>query len=140
MGPNYCQQCRRGKSLLPNESPKSAASTASGSSPVKKKKSSSKSAQSYTGYIFRILRHIKPGMRITRRAMSIMNSFVMDNFERIATEAGKLCTYAKKDTLTSNEIRTAVRLVIRGDLSKQAISEGVAAVQTFETKNAARQR
>lgn len=60
-----------------------------------------------------------------------MNSFVVDAFERIAGEAGKLCGYAKKDTLTSNEVRTAVRLCLPGDLAKHAIVEGVSAVQMY---------
>jgi histone H2B len=46
--------------------------------------------------------------------MSIMNSFINDIFERIATEAGKLATYNKKATLSSREIQTAVRLMLPG--------------------------
>jgi histone H2B len=35
---------------------------------------------------------------ISRRAMSIMNSFINDTFERIAGEAGKLVRYNKRAT------------------------------------------
>jgi hypothetical protein len=56
--------------------------------------------------------------------MSIMNSFINDIVERIATEAGKLATYNKKATLSSREIQTAVRLMLPGELAKHAVSEG----------------
>ena len=56
--------------------------------------------------------------------MLILNSFVNDIFERIATEASKLAQYNKKSTISSREIQTSVRLILPGELSKHAISEG----------------
>jgi histone H2B len=56
--------------------------------------------------------------------MSIMNSFIFDIMEQIMAEAGKLCRLGKKMTLGAREIQTAVRLILPGDLSKHAISEG----------------
>jgi len=61
---------------------------------------------------------------ISNKAMLILNSFVNDIFERIATEASKLASYNKKSTISSREIQTAVRLILPGELSKHAISEG----------------
>lgn len=58
------------------------------------------------------------------KAMMIMNSFVQDLFERIAAEAANLAKINKKATLASREIQTAVRLILPGELSKHAISEG----------------
>ncbi|KAE9409701.1 histone-fold-containing protein [Gymnopus androsaceus JB14] len=55
--------------------------------------------------------------------MAILNSFVNDIFERIATEASKLATYSKKSTISSREIQTSVRLILPGELAKHAISE-----------------
>jgi histone H2B len=63
--------------------------------------------------------------------MSIMNSFVNDIFERIASEAGKLVLYNKRHTLGSREIQTAVRLILPGELAKHAVSEGTKAVTKF---------
>merc|ERR1712154_497398 len=71
-------------------------------------------------------RHIQKGM-------PIMNSFINDIFERIATEAGKLSTYNKKATLSSREIQTAVRLMLPGELAKHAVSEGTKAVTKFSS-------
>ena len=60
-----------------------------------------------------------------------MNSFVNDIFDRIASEAKNLCKYNKMSTLTSREIQTAVRLILPGELSKHAVSEGTKAVTKF---------
>ena len=68
---------------------------------------------------------------ISKKAMSIMNSFVNDTFEKIVTEAGKLARYNKKATLSSREVQTAVRLVLPGELAKHAVSEGTKAVTKF---------
>jgi len=57
-----------------------------------------------------------------------MESFVNDIFEKLAQEASKLASYNKKATISSREIQTAVRLLLPGELSKHAISEGTKAV------------
>jgi ribosomal protein L9 len=46
-------------------------------------------------------------------------------------EGGKLARYAKKSTLSSREVQTAVRLVLPGELAKHAVSEGTKAVTKF---------
>ncbi|MEW5312480.1 MAG: hypothetical protein WDW38_004112 [Sanguina aurantia] len=68
---------------------------------------------------------------VSSKAMSILNSFVNDIFEKIASEAAKLAVYNKKPTVTSREIQTAVRLVLPGELAKHAVSEGTKAVTKF---------
>ncbi|CAN6350782.1 unnamed protein product [Urochloa humidicola] len=65
------------------------------------------------------------------KAMSIMNSFINDIFEKLAGEAAKLARYNKKPTITSREIQTSVRLVLPGELAKHAVSEGTKAVTKF---------
>jgi histone H2B len=63
----------------------------------------------------------------------ILNSFVADIFERIATEASKLAVYNNRSTISSREIQTAVRLILPGELSKHAISEGTKSVTKFSS-------
>ena len=48
---------------------------------------------------------------MSSKAMSIMNSFVNDIFERIASEAAHLVKAGKTSTMSSREIQTSVRLV-----------------------------
>ena len=45
--------------------------------------------QTYNRYIYKVLKQIHPQIGITRNSMEIMNSFINDLFERIASEAGK---------------------------------------------------
>ena len=82
--------------------------------------------------------------------MAILNSFVNDIFERIASEASsmffafiflfhshshstELASYSKKSTISSREIQTSVRLILPGELSKHAISEGTKSVTKFSS-------
>jgi histone H2B len=67
----------------------------------KKKK---KSVETYKIYIYKVLKQVHPDTGISSKAMSIMNSFINDIFEKIATEASKLARYNKKPTITSREI------------------------------------
>lgn len=87
---------------------------------------------SYTTFIYKVLKQVHPDTGISKKAMSIMNSFVNDIFERIATEAGRLARYNKKNTITSREIQTAVRLLVPGELAKHAVSEGTKSLEKFQ--------
>ena len=81
-----------------------------------KKKKSKKRTESYSSYIYKVLKQVHPDTGISKKSMSIMNSFIGDVFERIASEAGKLGKYAGRQTLSSREVQTAVRLVLPGEL------------------------
>ena len=63
--------------------------------------------------------------------MAIMNSFVLDTFDRIASEASKLVQYSKRQTMDARSIQSATRLVLPGELAKHAESEAQKAVQKF---------
>lgn len=95
------------------------------------KKRHRKRKESYAIYIYKVLKQVHPDTGISSKAMSIMNSFVNDIFERIATEASRLAHYNKKSTITSREIQTAVRLLLPGELAKHAVSEGTKAVTKY---------
>jgi histone H2B len=96
----------------------------------KKKKKISK-AETYKIYIYKVLKQVHPDTGISSKAMSIMNSFINDIFEKIGSESARLSRYNKKPTVTSREIQTAVRLVLPGELAKHAVSEGTKAVTKF---------
>jgi histone H2B len=96
-------------------------------------KKNKKRTETYSSYIYKVLKQVHPDTGISKKGMSIMNSFINDIFERIATEAGKLATYNKKATLSSREIQTAVRLMLPGELAKHAVSEGTKAVTKFSS-------
>ncbi|RWV78041.1 hypothetical protein BHE74_00055292 [Ensete ventricosum] len=97
----------------------------------KKKKKAKKGTETYKIYIFKVLKQVHPDIGISSKAMSIMNSFINDIFEKLAAEASRLARYNKKPTITSREVQTSVRLVLPGELAKHAVSEGTKAVTKF---------
>ena len=106
-----------------------AAAKKAGSGEGKKKRRSRK--ESYSIYVYKVLKQVHPDTGISSKAMSIMNSFVNDIFERIASEASRLSLQNKKKTISSREIQTAVRLLLPGELAKHAVSEGTKAVTKY---------
>merc|ERR1712232_793575 len=90
-----------------------------------------KRTETFSVYIYRVLKQVHPETGISKRSMSIMNSFINDVFERICIEAAKLVNNTRKHTLSSREVQTAVRLLLPGELSKHAVSEGTKAVTKY---------
>ena len=95
------------------------------------KKRHKKRKETYAIYIYKVLKQVHPDTGISSKAMSIMNSFVNDIFERIAGEASKLATHNGRSTISSREIQTSVRLLLPGELAKHAVSEGTKAVTKY---------
>jgi histone H2B len=89
--------------------------------------------ETFSVYIYRVLKQVHPETGISKRSMQIMNSFINDIFEKIALEASKLVRYNKKHTLSSREVQTAVRLLLPGELAKHAVSEGTKAVTKYSS-------
>ena len=114
----------------PKEGSKAPAKAPAKKTTEKKKKKVSK-AETYKIYIYKVLKQVHPDTGVSSKAMSIMNSFINDIFEKIASEASRLARYNKKPTITSREIQTAVRLILPGELAKHAVSEGTKAVTKF---------
>ena len=95
---------------------------------VAKKGSRKHSKRSWSTYIHRSLKQVNKSLSLSGKTMKIVNSFVNDIFERVATEASALARANKKKTLGSREIQTAVRLVLPVELARHAMSEGTKAV------------
>lgn len=124
LGRMACPSPRARAELLLCPSPRSK------SAPSAKKKKIAK-AETYKVYIYKVLKQVHPDTGISSKAMGIMNSFINDIFDKMATEAARLALYNKKPTVTSREIQTAIRLILPGELAKHAVSEGTKAVTKF---------
>ena len=77
-------------------------------------------------------KQVHPDTGISSKGMVVMCNFISDLFERIGNEAANVCRFSKKQTLSSREVQTAVRLILPGELAKHAVSEGTKAVTKFE--------
>ncbi|KAK7918621.1 hypothetical protein WMY93_009905 [Mugilogobius chulae] len=116
----------------PKKGSKKAVTKTAGKGGKKKRKTRK---ESYAIYVYKVLKQVHPDTGISSKAMSIMNSFVNDIFERIGGEASRLAHYNKRSTITSREIQTAVRLLLPGELAKHAVSEGTKAVTKYTSSN-----
>ncbi|CAM9165017.1 unnamed protein product, partial [Lampetra planeri] len=77
----------------PKKGSKKAVSKTAGKGGRKKKRPRK---ESYAIYVYKVLKQVHPDTGISSKAMSIMNSFVNDIFERIAGEASRLAHYNKR--------------------------------------------
>src|SRR6218665_674692 len=132
----------RRKNMPPKPASKGAKKAASKAKAARagEKKRKRRRRESYAIYIYKVLKQVHPDTGISSKAMSIMNSFVNDIFERIAAESGRLAHYTRRSTITSREIQTAVRLLLPGELAKHAVSEGTKAVTKYTSSKEASRR
>lgn len=126
-GPDYKEGSIRGTGIKSTTGKEKAKHSAKGGKRKRKR------TQTYNSYVFKVLKQVHPDTGISKKAMSVMNSFNNDLFERIAGEAGRLARQNKKATLSSRDIQTSVRLILPGELAKHAVSEGTQAVTKYTT-------
>ena len=87
-----------------------------------------KKKQTFSSYIYKVLKQVHKDTGISKNSMSVMNSFIYDLFDRIALEASKLVRIQKKHTLSAREICSSIKLLLPGELAKHAIIEGTKAI------------
>ena len=51
--------------------------------------------ESFSIYIYKVLKQVHPDTGISSKSMSIMNSFVRDQFEKIARQVKVICKFLK---------------------------------------------
>ena len=108
---------------------KAARTSSSKKAAAAKKSATRKGARGYATYINRVLKGAsKEKLTLSGKSMKILNSFVADQFERIAVEAAALARSNKKRTLGSREIQTAVRVLLPAELAKHAMAEATRSV------------
>jgi histone H2A len=95
------------------------------------KKRKHKRVETFSTYIYTVLKQVHPDCTISKKSMSIMNSFITDIFDKTMVEAGKLARVNKRSTVSSREVQSAIRLVLPAELAKHAVSEGTKAVTKF---------
>ncbi len=97
------------------------------------KRQKRKNFQSFSLYIYKVLKSISNDVGISKKGMNVIDSLVTDMFEQVALEASKLVRYQKKKTLSSQDVQTAVKLLLPPDLGNHAILEGTKAISKFNS-------
>ena len=84
--------------------------------------------ESFSMYIYKVLKQVHPDTGVSKKAMSIMNSFVNDIFDYLwrGRQTGQLL---EEQGATSRD-SAAIRLILPGELAS-AVSEGTKAVTKY---------
>merc|ERR1712034_248107 len=80
--------------------------------------------ETYNTYIFRVLKQVHPDLRISSKAISIVDALCKDVEGRMQKEMRSLCNIVSTRTCNSRQAMAATRLVLPGELGKHAVQEG----------------
>ena len=87
--------------------------------------------ESFSFYIFKVLKMIHPDIGINKMALTMMDSFITDAFEKIAMRSSSLAKRNRRKMLSSREVQIAVKSFFPGQLAKHAVAGGTKAVIRF---------
>ena len=82
-------------------------------------------------YIYKVLKQIHPDMGISKLGMNVINSFLLDVMDKLASEAANAVKYTNKNTMDSRAIECAVRLCLPGEFAKHAQRDAKAALEKY---------
>ncbi len=74
----------------------------------KKRKGRGKRKKNYNIYVYKVLKEVSPKTGISRKAMSIMNSYVQDVYTRLTFEAEQLVKYRGRKTLMARDVSSTL--------------------------------
>lgn len=92
------------------------------------------SYESFAIYFPKVLKNVHSGLSLSREAVSILDSFIKDIFERLVQEAVHLARVHKCVTLTEKELQAAVRMLLPQALAKHAEMEGTRALVLYNSR------
>ena len=101
---------------------------------IKKKKASLHALHdpnSFSTYIFRVLKANKEEVTVSKKSMQLFNTLIVELFTKIMKESRDLALYQKKNTINTREIETATKLVLKGELRKQALAHAAHTLKTY---------
>jgi histone H2B len=89
---------------------------------IKRKKDNK---ESYSIYIYQVLKRVHPDTSVSSKSMIIIDSFLNFIFKRIAEQASKLAEKNGSSMISAKEIQSSVRILLPGELAKHAVLSGV---------------
>lgn len=88
--------------------------------------------------IHHVLKQVHPGMRITLEAVNEVNLILHKVGQKITQDADLMSKNSHRQTVTSRDIQSAVRLNLGSELAKHAVSEGTKAVTKYSASSGGR--
>ena len=86
-------------------------------------------------YISRVKKQVHPTLGISKSSMEILESFIIDFFERLCKESSQLMSICGSKTLKSKDIAAALKLLLPGELGKHARLESEKALKNYLSSN-----
>ena len=90
---------------------------------VRKRNKKKRNYETFNLYIYKILKSIASDVNISKKGINVINSLITDMFDQLALESSKLCRYSNKKTLSSQDIKTSVKLLLPLEIGSHAIAE-----------------
>ncbi|KAI1710377.1 core histone h2A/H2B/H3/H4 domain-containing protein [Ditylenchus destructor] len=88
--------------------------------------------------LYRIHKRVHPDLAISSKAITGMNTIVNHLFHKLAAEASRLSPKANPIwTLSTDDVQTAVRLMIPGELCKNSVDAGTKAFAAHSASDSA---
>ena len=112
---------------MPGKSGKSSVK-GKGKKAVVKKPRKKANTGTYKQAIYKVLKQVSPTMSVSKKSMSILNSFTLDVLGALCNEARSLTAHSKGVTCGSREVGTATKVLLPGELAQHAVAEGGKAV------------
>ena len=88
----------------------------------KKVSKNSKKHSNFNLYIYKTLKTVHVGLRISKKSIKVINSMLMEVLDRLALTAAQLSRIRKRSTMSWQDLHSAVRLIFPGELRKHALS------------------
>ena len=82
-------------------------------------------------YIYRLVKQVDPEFGLSKKAITTLNSMVLDVYRKISRGAADLTRAHKNGSLRSTDIQTAVKLTLPGELCKHALTEASKALVKY---------
>jgi histone H2A len=88
----------------------------------------------FSTYIYKVLKQVHPELGASSKGMLVLNGMCQSLIAKLMSVANELCQKNKKQTITTREIQTAVRMCLPGELAKHGVSEATKAVTKWTPK------
>lgn len=77
------------------------------------------------------MKEVKPELSISKKGMMMVNNILAELFIKIMQEARNLMIFSKRQTLSSKEIESSIKLHFPGELMKLAVQTSRTSLQKF---------
>jgi histone H2B len=94
-----------------------------------------KMSKSFDLYISKIQKQVHPEHQLTKEAKTKLNTLVQTFVQDFVKYLVLFTEHARKNTIGSREVQSAVRALLKGELAKHAVSEGTKAITRFTSFN-----